>query len=209
MPIEHTIQQGECVSSIAFAHGFLPEKVWMDSQNAGLRELRKDMHVLLPGDVLWIPDLTEREVTAASDKKHRFRRKGVPEKLKLQFYDESDEPVADCPCTVDIDGEQESLRTDGQGKLELKISPSARLAKVTFDTDKPEWKELLFEFQLGGLDPITEESGVRQRLENVGCLGEGMSLEDGVRAFQKMEGMEETGTVDDALRSKLQEKAAQ
>jgi peptidoglycan hydrolase-like protein with peptidoglycan-binding domain len=36
-----------------------------------------------------------------------------------------------------------------------------------------------------------------------------MSLEDGVRAFQKMEGMEETGTVDDALRSKLQEKAAQ
>ena len=65
------------------------------------------------------------------------------------------------------------------------------------------------EFQLGGLDPVTEESGIRQRLENVGCLGEGMSLEEGVRAFQKMEGLEETGVVDDALRSMLQEKAAQ
>lgn len=207
MPTEHVIQQGECVSSIAFHHGFFPKTLWEHPSNAKLRELRKEMHVLLPGDVLTIPDLTERVKTADPEKRHKFRRKGVPEKLQLQFFDEAKEPVANCPCTVEIDGVSQSLRTDGDGKLELSISPGARAVKVRFDTEKDEWKELEYEFQLGGIDPLTEESGVRQRLVNVGCLDEGASLEDGIRAFQRMEGLEETGEMDEGTRSKLKERS--
>lgn len=207
MPTEHTIAQGDCVSSIAFDHGLLPETVWMDPGNAALRELRKDMHVLLPGDVLVVPDLREREETRPSDKSHKFRRKGVPEKVQLQFFDEADEPVANCPCTVVVDEVEQKLRTDGDGRIELKILPGAQRATVRFDTEKAEWKELAYEFQLGGLDPVTEDSGVVQRLQNIGCLGEGEALEDGIRAFQRKEGLEETGRMDEQTRSRLQSKS--
>lgn len=207
MPTQHVVQQGECVSSIAFQYGFFPDTLWKHPSNSKLRELRKEMHVLLPGDVLNIPDLTEREKTSDPEKRHKFRRKGVPEKLQLQFFDEAKEPVANCPCTVEVDGTPQKLQTDGDGKLELSISPAARLVKVRFDTDKPEWNELEYEFQVGGIDPVTEESGVRQRLRNVGCLDDEMSLEDGVRAFQRMEGLKETGELDADTRSRLKERS--
>ena len=56
MPTKHTVQEGECVSSIAHDYGLLPNTVWEYEENRTLRELRKNPNVLLPGDVLVIPD---------------------------------------------------------------------------------------------------------------------------------------------------------
>jgi hypothetical protein len=46
MPIPHTVQNGECLSSIAFQYGFFVSTIWDDPDNAQLRGQRKDHNIL-------------------------------------------------------------------------------------------------------------------------------------------------------------------
>ena len=84
--IEYAVGQGECIDSIAFEHGFFVDTIWDYSKNSELKKLRKDPNILQPGDIVIIPELKIREESCAAEKKHRFRRKGVPAKLSLVFY---------------------------------------------------------------------------------------------------------------------------
>ena len=84
--IEYTVGQGECIDSIAFEHGFFADTVWDYSKNSDLKNRRKDPNILQPGDIVIIPELKIKEESCAAEKKHRFRRKGVPAKLTLVFY---------------------------------------------------------------------------------------------------------------------------
>lgn len=84
MPNEHTVAPGECISSIAFQHGFFWETLWEHGDNAELKEKRKDPNVLHPGDVVMIPDLTLKEESCATEQVHEFRLKGVPARLNIQ-----------------------------------------------------------------------------------------------------------------------------
>jgi hypothetical protein len=208
MGTRHVVEQGECVSSIALAYGMLPDTIWKDDENRELRALRGSGQVLLPGDVLIIPEREERVVEAGVEKRHRFRRKGVPEMLRLRFYVE-DEPLADLPCTVDVDGVVRSMRTDAQGGIEVPISPDAQRARVSFEgqsgVEDPAAEPLVYEFALGGMDPITQESGVRQRLDSLHLLDEDGELEEAVRIFQEQNELPATGIVDEATRSRLAE----
>ena len=83
----HEVKAGDCVSSIAYQHGFAPETVWRHDENAPLRERRASMYVLMPGDVVVIPDRTAKTEICASGQRHVFRRVGVPEKLRIRFID--------------------------------------------------------------------------------------------------------------------------
>ncbi len=56
MPITYTVEQGDCLDSIAFAHDFFPDTIWNHPPNAAIRAERKDPNILYPGDVLTIPD---------------------------------------------------------------------------------------------------------------------------------------------------------
>jgi hypothetical protein len=85
MPQDYEIRDGDCVSSVAFAHGFLWETLWNDPKNAALKEKRKDPNILKAGDVLHIPDLRLNEEQCGVDQLHRFQRKGVPAKLTLRL----------------------------------------------------------------------------------------------------------------------------
>jgi hypothetical protein len=84
MPIRHEVQPGDCVTSLAFDAGFFPDTVWNDGENAELKQKRKEMNLLEPGDVVVIPDLRVKEESGGTDAKHKFRRKGVPAKLKIK-----------------------------------------------------------------------------------------------------------------------------
>jgi N-acetylmuramoyl-L-alanine amidase len=78
---------------------------------------------------------------------------------------------------------------------------------VQGDHGIPQTLELAF----GGLDPITELSGIRARLQHLGYLRgpvDGASdagTERALRAFQEAQGLEVTGVVDDATRDRLRE----
>ena len=88
------VKQGDCIYSIAKAHGFLWETLWDLPENAELKQMRKDPAVLYPGDRVFIPDLRKKEEPGETEKRHRFRLKGTPSKLVLRFLDDKGQPRA-------------------------------------------------------------------------------------------------------------------
>src|SRR5215813_1534190 len=99
----HIVQQGECISSIAFAAGFLPETLWDLPENADLKSLRKDLNILHPGDVVEVPELRLREEDRPTGARHSFVKKGVPALIRLQVFD-GEKPRANQEYTLTIDG---------------------------------------------------------------------------------------------------------
>src|SRR5262245_14444374 len=124
MPQEYTVQQGDCISSIAVRHGFFPDTLWDDAANADLKAKREEPNVLLPGDVVVIPDKREKSADGGSEKRHRFRRKGVPEKLRLRLLDDEGQPFANQAYRLDIDGQTVNGTTGGDGMIEVPIHPA-------------------------------------------------------------------------------------
>jgi N-acetylmuramoyl-L-alanine amidase len=103
---------------------------------------------------------------AAVDNRHIYVRKGTPAVLRLQILDCEGEPRAGVKCAISIDGELTGQTTDGAGRLQIKIRPHAVEAIVLYDdSDGYPVRRTL---QLGGVDPGSEEKGIRQRLANLG-----------------------------------------
>ncbi|MET0395876.1 MAG: hypothetical protein ABW277_03555 [Longimicrobiaceae bacterium] len=205
MPITHVVAEGDCIASIAFGNGFHPDTVWRDPANAGLRALRGNPNVLLAGDEVVVPDLREKRVPAATGRRHRFRRRGVPEKLRMQVMD-SDQPRAGVAYVLEIDGARREGRADAEGRIEEWIPPGARAGKLVIGSGEDADE---IDLQLGGLDPVTTEAGVRARLENLGFLhaasGEEASLDAAVRLFRQHHGLPPGDALDAAARSALLE----
>ena len=202
----YTVKQGDCISSIAFKYGFFPDTIWNDSKNSDLKQRRNDPNVLFPGDEVWIREKEQKEESCSSDKRHRFKRKGVPEFLVVQLMID-DKPIANEAYILEIDGVLSEGRTDAGGKIEIRIPPNANKGKITLRKSGDE-----YELELGGLDPITEISGVQARLWNLGFEcgpidGKfGPQTRSAVMEFQKFYKLDATGNLDDKTRQKLKER---
>jgi len=204
MPKEHKVKQGDCLSSIAEEHGLFWEKIWNHSKNTELKEKRKDPNVLYPGDVVFVPDIEQKEESCATEQRHKFRRKGVPEKLQLVLRIEG-EPRENVEYIIDIDGNQSRGTTDGEGRVSISIPPGARRGKITLVDAGEE-----FEVDLGNLDPITEVSGVQARLANLGYDVEVTGQWDersaeALRQFQSRQELDATGEIDEPTQNKLRD----
>jgi len=192
----HTVQQGESVESIAHTAGHFWETVWKHPENAALREQRRSAHVLLPGDVVFVPPLTAKEIERPTGQQHPFHRKGVPSRLKVRFLVD-DKPRAAAAYAFFVDGKREKDgQTDGDGVLDEPVSPLARRAEVHFTADPPPEsaapgnfdelgpdivqeprpaakdppaeQPLIYTFELRHLDPTGEISGLKGRLRHLG-----------------------------------------
>jgi hypothetical protein len=205
---QHTIQPGDSTTKLAFENGLFPDTVWDRSENSDLRNLRKDPNVLHPGDVLFIPDKELKEESCATEQHHKFKRKGVPEKLRVQFFDIHGKKLANKPYLLIVDGASSRGDLDGEGVLDVPIPPNAREAEVEVGTNGSLAKVVM---HLGGLDPITEASGVQMRLRNLGYYkgpadgGASEELDKAVRRFRLDAGLEDKTDVDDQVRDKLKE----
>jgi|TARA_R110002096_G_scaffold409688_1_gene609104 N-acetylmuramoyl-L-alanine amidase len=145
-------------------HGFFPDTIWLHEQNNALRLERKDPNILHPDDTVYVPDKRVKTEAKPTGARHRFRRLGVPETLRILFCDEYDEPRANIPYRIDIDGVLRHGITDGTGLLKEIISPNAALGVVYLgETDEEKYG-----LQLGELSPITTTEGVQGRLKNQG-----------------------------------------
>lgn len=207
MPKQHVVAEGECTSSIAFFYGFFADTVWNDPGNAELRSRRDDMNILAPGDQLTIPDKRIKEEVRNTGATHRFQRKGVPAKLRLQIL-HLGQPVANAGYVVMVGGQQLTGTTNDKGEIEISISPAAREATLIVG-DGEDRRE--YSLKLGFLQPIEQLEGVQARLMNLAydCSGEegelGPKTRAALKAFQEKNGLEATGEIDDATRSKLKE----
>jgi hypothetical protein len=208
MPIRYIVKQGDCISSIAFEHGFFPDTIWNYPDNAKLKELRLDPNVLLPGDTVVIPNLRLKEVSEPTNMVHKFQRKGVPEKLRLQFK-LNDLPRVDEPYNLEIDGKIiiTGKKTDEEGRIECSIPPNAREILVTFNEGREVYK-----IYAGFLNPIEEISGVQARLSNLGYYQgpidnkSSEELEAAIRSFQEANNLvSRDGTLNNETRDSLKQ----
>lgn len=203
---EYVVRQGDSTASIAYRHGFFWETIWNHSSNSELRERRDNPNILNPGDVIFLPDKEQKEVSGATGQRHRFRRKGVPERLRIRLLDEYDEPRAGVSYTLEIDGNLLNGTTDSDGLIEHGILPSASGGRLIVG----ESEEEEYRIRLGHLNPRDEVSGMQARLRNLGLYdGEidgQMNAEtiDAIREFQQEKELEATGELDETTQQQIE-----
>ncbi len=198
-------QAGDGVESIAVANGFFPDTIWNWSENKALKDLRGDMNILAPGDIVRVPKRRTKQEPAAAEQKHRFRRLGVPEILSVILADHRGVPFASKGYRIVIDGHVRQGTTDEAGTVTEPIPPGSRKARIIMDDGGR-----TYEFRLGGIDPITLPRGVSQRLHALGYDidedEENLRSEEASSAlakFQEDEGLEVSGAMSDATRDAL------
>ena len=197
------VAEGDCISSIAAATGHFPDTIWNDDANRELREKRTDPNVLLRGDIVVVPPLRPGKVACATGQLHRFRRKGIPEKLKLRLLDEDDAPRAGLEYRLVIGEAELSGVTDGDGYIEQWVPNDAKGATLMIGAEE-------FDLAVGSLDPVESPTGLAARLENLGYLDATDATElvvaAALRGFQAHEGLDLTGIADSATTAKLVER---
>ena len=205
MPEEYIVAQGDCIESIAYAKGFFWETLWNHPDKAELKQSRKDPNVLLEGDRVVIPEREAKEEAGGTEARHRFKLKGVPSELNLVIKN-CDEPRANEPYKLEIDGVLYSGTTDGEGRIKHSIPPDATGGRLLVGK---EGEETEYALSLGHIDPITEISGVQARLSNLGFYAgavdgqNGPGTEQAIRVFQSKFELPVTGQMDDATRDQL------
>jgi hypothetical protein len=203
--VKHTTKEGECISSIAYEHGFFWDTIWNLPENAELKSNRTDPNILFPGDEVFIPEKRVKSEQIATEQRHRFVLKGVPIKLCLRVL-ECDEPRADEPYSLLIDGVWYNGITDSNGYLEVSIQTgNAHKAKLIMSSDGSS-----YDIDLGAVDPISEIRGIQQRLNNLGydCGAIdnilGLRTREAIRQFQVNRGLPASGELDHQTMSELE-----
>ncbi len=201
---QHLVKQGECLSSITQAYGFADYRtLWNHPQNASLKQERKNPDLLAPGDRVFIPDKGGREEQGGTDARHRFVAKSTPVRLELALQLDA-EPLRKKAYTLRIGVREISGTTDRDGVLREDIDPSVTGAHLKLEDPPLEW-----ELQIGHLDPVSRDSGVQARLNNLDHpCGEvdgvvGPRTRASLRQFQSRRGLRPTGQLDAATREAL------
>jgi hypothetical protein len=207
MAHRRVVREGECLSSIAFDTGFFADTLWNLPDNAPLREQRTSAYVLMPGDEVAVPDLRQKRSPCATGATHRFRRKGVPARLKLRLLDRG-VARANLPYVIAFeDGTRSEGVTDDNGALQAFITPAAKAATLIVNEGKRD--EQRYALILGGVTPTSSPEGVAARLVNLGFLDPGVSdaesIANALAAFQRRQSLDATGVMDDATAQKLRD----
>jgi N-acetylmuramoyl-L-alanine amidase len=206
----HVVKQRECLVSIARQYGFAdPSTIYDDPGNEELRQKRPHPNVLFPGDEVVIPEPDTTTITIRTGKRTKLVATVARRELRLRLTGAGGVALANEPFTVEASGEVAGGTTDGAGLLVASVSGRAVSAVVTA-------AGLTWSVRLGALDPIGDtpdggSSGALARLANLGFLFAGSpppspeALAAALRAFQREQGLEETGELDSATASKVQE----
>jgi len=215
MPRKHTVAQGECLSSIAAHYGFADHlAIYDNAANAELKKKRPNPNVLLPGDVVAIPDVSSKTLSLATGKRYKIVVKRPPAVVPLEvrvaephFYE------------LRIGDDKFEGKTDGKAPIEHAASPAAHAGRIELwpatDGNESERQGLFgWDLQIGSLDPADEISGVQGRLANLGYYagpvdGDGIDNTDlahAVARFETDQGLEVTGDASSAsLQAKLRD----
>jgi hypothetical protein len=198
----YTVQQGDCIYSIAAQFGFLWTTIWNLGDNATLKQQRQNPGLLLPGDVVMIPDKDPGEESKPTNQKHSFQTQANPFVLRLQLLDKNHQPRAGLNYVISIDGALSNGTTDDNGRLEEPIDADAKQAVLTIpDADDPDNNEQ-YQIGLGCVDPPDQPSGAQQRLQNLG-LASGLPQTTALMYFQQKNGLPQSGELDDATQACL------
>ena len=209
----YVIKQGDYLAKIAHSLGFSADEVWSHPRNADLKQLR-DPNLLLPGDVLFIPDPAAPPLGITGGSSNDYSAE-IPTTTVTVFFKNLGKPRANERYVITGLGEAIEGTTDAEGKVEITVSVHLREVDVAFPDDYA-----IYGVRVGDMDPIDEPSGARKRLQHLGyydwaadqpldaSLGED-ELEGAnkaaILAYQQANGLEATGVIDVATRAALEE----
>jgi hypothetical protein len=169
---KHVVEPGESPSQIAALYGFEEwATIYQHADNTDLREKRKDMGMLFPGDVVAILKRELRVFTLATGKRHRIVVKRPKSKLNVVVKDGEDEPLAGKAFELRASSLPEPIAgtTTGDGNVACNLPVDLTQAQlVVWDSDDKKGMRYVWVLALGGLFAPETESGVRQRLNNLG-----------------------------------------
>ncbi|NMO19212.1 LysM peptidoglycan-binding domain-containing protein [Pyxidicoccus fallax] len=209
---EYVVQRGEGLTAIAHAHGCTWQSIWNHPDNAELKAARRNPHVLLPGDRLTLPRPEQKQSGARTGQVNTFQVRGKRVKLVFVVRDALGQPFAGKSYLLEAGSLREEGTTGPDGRIEHVIDPREKTAKLTLWPDQPFYPETLtYSLAVGQLEPIDSLRGLQARLNNLGyTCGDADGVLDGalrvaLRAFQRAQGLEETGAPDTATQDKLLE----
>lgn len=198
---DHVVKQGETLMGLAAANGLTGWKDILDhADNAELKKKRPDPGVLKEGDKVYIPNREMKHEPAAVDAKHPFTISRKKAWVRLALKD-ADGTALSGTFALSVGNVAASGTIAPGGIIEQAVAidaTSGSLSVTTTDGRQESWELLV-----GYMDPLDEDSGVLARLVNLGFASEDDELAVAVMAFQARVGVETSGVVDDALRTKL------
>jgi putative peptidoglycan binding protein len=165
----HTVEQGECLSSLAAQHR-LPSwrKIYDHPENADFRRLRHNPNLIHPGDRVYIPDAEVVDHDRPTDRKHRFVLKRDQTMLRIVIADEDGNPYRGNDYRLTIGDRVYEGKTNGQGLLEQAIDARASSGTLTVSWRGTPWRHCTWTLSIGHLDPVEQMSGIQARLNNLG-----------------------------------------
>lgn len=167
----YIVQQGDTLSKIAATSGLGSWRTLYDhADNAAFKKRRPNPNLILPGDELVIPDLTERGESRSTEQRHAFvvRREGL--RVRVRLKDTEGNALAGAPYRLVINGAELHGTTESDGLVDQPLPTDASDGDLILNNGSAMWK-LLF----GHLDPLRDPatgeaiiSGVQARLKNLG-----------------------------------------
>jgi N-acetylmuramoyl-L-alanine amidase len=210
MPSLHEVVQGEHLAMIAAQYGFTDYSIiWNDGNNAQLKAQRINPNVLLPGDVVFIPDKQQGSQQGATSARHTFQLNQNKLSLRLILEDIYEKPVANAPGVLIVDDQRFQVTTDGTGKIVQEIPLNAQNCTLMLKTDQTPFGGEALTIKIGHLDPVDCLSGQQARLNNLGySAGNSNNPKDpqflaAVQEFQCDQGLDVDGDIGPATQAKL------
>lgn len=211
----HEVKQGECIAKLAFNYGLAPDTIWNHPENAKLKAARKELHILNPKDVVFIPPKTLKKLPVHSGERIELQQQSALEKLRIRFLHYDDTPRTDLPFLVSIKTSKNDVWPDAQGKTDaagfviVDVPPNATFAEVIFNEED---EQEIHGFNLGFVDAIDTIAGFKARLNNLGyACGKETNSIDGkitaaIKSFQSKYKLQVTGALDARTIDMLKEK---
>ncbi|MBC7926062.1 MAG: hypothetical protein H7039_10445 [Bryobacteraceae bacterium] len=201
---DRQIAQGECIFLIAENSGHYWKTIWNHPANFDLKRTRGSPHVLLPGDLLHVPEMEPGSSDAPTDQVHTFVRKGIPIHFEVKIM-RDDLPREGVRYMLDIEGRVESGTIPADGIVRTRLRPLDRVGRLIAGEgeDREEYR-----LAFGDLDPAHSLTGAAARLRNLGLLGADDSEEgfaDALQRFQSSQQLDTGSGLDHASASRLAE----
>jgi hypothetical protein len=129
----HTVQEGDCCSSLAASHGFLDYKgIYDAAENADLKKTRPNPNTLVQGDKVVVPDKKEKKAPAAAGSSHKFMVKKTVVKLRILLRDKGDKPIKGKDWTLKVGGK--TLKGNSpDGQISQDVDATAKSGTLEID----------------------------------------------------------------------------
>lgn len=174
----HIVEQGEWLTKIAAKYKISDwkTKIWDDPNNRDLIQ-RRDPNVLHPGDRIFIPANSEKELPCGTGRTHKFVLRKAYDEFNLRLLDHDDKPIRNTAYTLSVGDQTFQGKTDNNGEIhQRRIDPSGDHRGILKLPDVG----LQFMIGVGDLNPTKETgekdhpqydngiSGLLMRLRNLG-----------------------------------------